>query len=948
MQSQIQNRRTDSRNSRQLELDSEQRVASSHSDRPVHSSSNKPLESSYYSQDGCIPPSSAPILNPQLDHKTNVKPSRERRTTSTKRRPGDGSYRSPSIYSVASSTLISHVGPEPSLGFLKASRQLEHESTSFQSRMEESCGAQSLIAQVLRYWTYVGKGRQYIIILSVSVVILLKASVSLGGYSGFSQGPLFGDLEAQRHWMGLTLHHWGLDYPPLTAYHSWLLAQIGRAFNPIFVALRPPQPNSDTTGWGDLHDSLKFFLRWTVLGSDLVIWIPTVFLYCFVAYDPLSRLDSPPEQSHVSRAMQKCDWKRVVHSALLLLLNPNLILIDNGHFQYNSIMLGLALGSVVSFHLNRDLLGAALYVCSMCFKQMALYYSPAIFAYLFGKCLFLRHMTGISLFIQIALVSIVTLLTAFLPLLLFAPFPETILQAIHRIFPLARGLFEDKVANFWCAANVLIKFRNLAPVTTLAKVALFITFMAVLPGVIALIWVSWTLGSTRSEDCRKAETIVARGQIPRSLNLLPYSLFNASIAFYLFSFQVHEKTILLPLLPLMMIMSRQYSAHQLDINHDWEWTCLISNVACFSMWPLLKKDGLCWQYGTLTLLYNYLIGYHPLKVTNWSAVDGLAIVTYASIALIHFGELMIPAPQRFPDLYVVLNLTLSFAIFSLSYLWSLVRLVQEGWGLVGLTSQLNIASPSSFKTEFRPPSRTATPSTHDPRADSIGPGLIFMDEEKFPRDASKNKRATSLQPRRKKAAHQVFSDSEPSRSRSLGGLGRSSLAPLKAVPRAKPMISSPGAEKLMNRIRNRVNSDHVNSRTKLGALARNRLLKEPVPPTFEDRRPAPLSQSLLGKEIECQDKDLKDESASLSESSLEEHESEYQSTGLREEEGEGSVSGGATTKLEVVEQDWETALRHSREGAIRRRREELRLVGKGKQVAGYVDALDLVNGPARR
>ena len=44
--------------------------------------------------------------------------------------------------------------------------------------------------------------------------------------------PLFGDYEAQRHWMELTVHlparqwyiyeveYWGLDYPPLTAYVS--------------------------------------------------------------------------------------------------------------------------------------------------------------------------------------------------------------------------------------------------------------------------------------------------------------------------------------------------------------------------------------------------------------------------------------------------------------------------------------------------------------------------------------------------------------------------------------------------------------------------------------------------------------------------------------------------------------------------------------------------------
>lgn len=47
--------------------------------------------------------------------------------------------------------------------------------------------------------------------------------------------PMHGDFEAQRHWMEITTHlpvkdwywhdleWWGLDYPPLTAYHSWVL-----------------------------------------------------------------------------------------------------------------------------------------------------------------------------------------------------------------------------------------------------------------------------------------------------------------------------------------------------------------------------------------------------------------------------------------------------------------------------------------------------------------------------------------------------------------------------------------------------------------------------------------------------------------------------------------------------------------------------------------------------
>lgn len=54
------------------------------------------------------------------------------------------------------------------------------------------------------------------------------------GSQGYATPPMHGDYEAQRHWMEITLHlptrewyfydlpYWGLDYPPLTAYVSYI------------------------------------------------------------------------------------------------------------------------------------------------------------------------------------------------------------------------------------------------------------------------------------------------------------------------------------------------------------------------------------------------------------------------------------------------------------------------------------------------------------------------------------------------------------------------------------------------------------------------------------------------------------------------------------------------------------------------------------------------------
>lgn len=75
-------------------------------------------------------------------------------------------------------------------------------------------------------------------IFRYGLLTLLIQSKSWLIISGFQKGTMHGDFEAQRHWMEVTinlpvshwyfydLQWWGLDYPPLTAYHSWLLGKV--------------------------------------------------------------------------------------------------------------------------------------------------------------------------------------------------------------------------------------------------------------------------------------------------------------------------------------------------------------------------------------------------------------------------------------------------------------------------------------------------------------------------------------------------------------------------------------------------------------------------------------------------------------------------------------------------------------------------------------------------
>ena len=71
-----------------------------------------------------------------------------------------------------------------------------------------------------------------------SPYLLLYDDIVVSLYPGQGTPPMFGDYEAQRHWMEITNHlptrqwytydlqYWGLDYPPLTAYHSWLCGKM--------------------------------------------------------------------------------------------------------------------------------------------------------------------------------------------------------------------------------------------------------------------------------------------------------------------------------------------------------------------------------------------------------------------------------------------------------------------------------------------------------------------------------------------------------------------------------------------------------------------------------------------------------------------------------------------------------------------------------------------------
>jgi alpha-1,3-glucosyltransferase len=284
-------------------------------------------------------------------------------------------------------------------------------------------------------------------VLLALFAVLVKYSISLSKYSGYNDPPKFGDFEAQRHWMEITsnlpisdwyvhdFEYWGLDYPPLTALHSLLFGYVAKQINPDYVEM--------FTSRGLESTELKLFMRSTVLISDLLIFVSAIFY-------------------------REKSWKLIT----VLLLMPSLQIIDHGHFQYNCVMLGLSLFAFKLFDQQKYVKGSILFCCALFFKQMALFYSIPVFFYLLGICRQMGYKRGLKLFVQLGFTVIICFAGVFAPFFLTGGL-DYIFQIFRRVFPISRGLYEDKVANFWCAFSVIYKLRKFYTLEQLMKLRYF-------------------------------------------------------------------------------------------------------------------------------------------------------------------------------------------------------------------------------------------------------------------------------------------------------------------------------------------------------------------------------------------------------------------------------------------------------------------------------------------
>ncbi|XP_048505922.1 probable dolichyl pyrophosphate Man9GlcNAc2 alpha-1,3-glucosyltransferase [Athalia rosae] len=500
---------------------------------------------------------------------------------------------------------------------------------------------------------------------------LLRWCVTYHPYSGEGKPPMYGDYEAQRHWQEITfnlppeewytnttnndLQYWGLDYPPLTAYHSMMIGLAASRINPEFIRLGYSR--------GYESDEHKFFMRLSVILVDIIVYIPAVFFFVYKL--KIKNMNDTHNNYQRVFGLEKQDFVLIS-----ILIYPGLILIDHGHFQYNCLSLGLFIAAVTAILQNRTLIASCLFTLALNYKQMELYHSLPFFFYILGDIINHKNQSVTSKFLKLINVGLVVLLTF---AIIWSPFfmnVNVLRNVIIRLFPLNRGIFEDKVANLWCAINVVYKLRDTFSNLALAKICLVTTLVALIPTNVHLFF------------------------RPTNRKFI-LSLINTSLAFFLFSFHVHEKSILLVASPVLLYTHEDPFACF--------WFLIISN---FSMLPLYMKDNLMIAYLALTtfylifiywmfseILYSYVeqqgthiclkhgkshrkVGSQKARPEVFSKTDryhdlliSLFYVSMLGTVFLSMGTFFVEPPVKYPDLFPLLISVYSCGHFVLFFVY---------------------------------------------------------------------------------------------------------------------------------------------------------------------------------------------------------------------------------------------------------------------------------------
>ncbi|XP_037932461.1 probable dolichyl pyrophosphate Glc1Man9GlcNAc2 alpha-1,3-glucosyltransferase [Teleopsis dalmanni] len=414
------------------------------------------------------------------------------------------------------------------------------------------------------------------------------------------------DFEVHRNWLAIThslpfnrwyydaTSEWTLDYPPFFAYLEWGLSKIAYLIDPKMLQLNNLNYCSSET---------KHFQRISVMALD--------FVYALGVISCLKVL-------RISKKSHKHFTAEV-----LLLFNVGLLFLDHIHFQYNGFLYGILLLSISFLLEERYLWSAFTFSILLNFKHIFLYVAPVYAVYLLKFYCLNKTQTFVGKFLKLIVVGSLPFVVS------FGPFWNHLPQILNRLFPFKRGLTHAYWApNIWAIYNSIDKFAAIALAkpksgssTTsglvqeydhivLPKVTPIITFVLtilfMLPVLLKLLFYT-----------KKSESGIV---FLRAVVL-------CSCTSFMFGWHVHEKAILMSLLPLCFLSILN--------SKDASYCIWFSIIGYFSLFPLLFDiDLLVIRYslylGYISFMLAQLVRIHKMKpsvnVLHVLYVTGLLII----------------------------------------------------------------------------------------------------------------------------------------------------------------------------------------------------------------------------------------------------------------------------------------------------------------------------------
>lgn len=404
------------------------------------------------------------------------------------------------------------------------------------------------------------------------------------------------DFEVHRNWLAIThsvpfsqwyfeaTSPWTLDYPPLFGCFEWVLSHAAAFVDPAMLRVENLEYASHAT---------VVFQRVSVIVCDAVLFAGSL---------RAGRAVAPNLDASVP--------------AMLLLLNPALMMIDHIHFQYNGMMLGLLLLSAAEIELGNVYRGAFLFCILVNMKHIFLYVGPVYLVYLLRwhcGCAFSSPFVTLRVphFLRLAVLVLATLAAVWTPIILTGQ----LMQAVSRLFPFGRGLTHAYWApNIWALYNtadrVLAKLGFAGPTGGQSSTGGFaevyessvlwtippkFTFLLTACFYVPLLVFIWQ---------RTPASSLESGRKQRGGDFFFYVAMGSAISFSV-GWHVHEKAILQVTVPLLMAALGSHSPKFVEA------TTALSVLATFSVLPLLP------QRRTETIVkWIMLLGGHMLELTT--------------------------------------------------------------------------------------------------------------------------------------------------------------------------------------------------------------------------------------------------------------------------------------------------------------------------------------------